>query len=72
MKKHFRILAVVLTLCLTLLSTPLASAGSGADDFCQQKDGRNGLGADPWRQKVSQQIQLQQHERPGKGHIVGS
>ena len=28
MKKHFRILAVVLTLCLTLLSTPLASAGS--------------------------------------------
>ena len=83
MKKHLRVLAAVLVLCFSLLC-PAASAASvqtaackpstaaGSDHFCRQKDGADGLGPNARRQKISQQVYLQQYERPGKGYIIES
>ena len=78
MKKHLRILAAVLVLCFSLLC-PAASAASvqtaacsRSDHFCRQKDGADGLGPNARRQKISQQVYLQQYERPGKGYIIES
>ena len=80
MKKHLRVLAAVLVLCFSLMC-PTASAArvqtaackpSTADHFCRQKDGADGLGPNARRQKISQQVYLQQYERPGKGYIIES
>lgn len=83
MKKHLRVLAAVLVLCFSLLC-PAASAASvqtcglqavhcsRSDHFCRQKDGADGLGPNARRQKISQQVYLQQYERPGKGYIIES
>ena len=79
MKKHLRVLAAVLVLCFSLLC-PAASAASvqtavhcsRSDHFCRQKDGADGLDPNARRQKISQQVYLQQYERPGKGYIVES
>ena len=45
---------------------------SRSDHFCRQKDGADGLGPNARRQKISQQVYLQQYERPGKGYIIDS
>ena len=45
---------------------------SRSDHFCRQKDGADGLGPNARRQKISQQVYLQQYERPGKGYIIES
>ena len=80
MKKHLRVLATILVLCFSLLC-PAASAASvqtaackpsTAAHFCRQKDGADGLGPNARRQKISQQVYLQQYERPGKGYIIES
>ena len=77
MKKHLRILAAVLVLCFSLLC-PAASAASVQTAACKpstaavQKDGADGLGPNARRQKISQQVYLQQYERPGKGYIIES
>lgn len=86
MKKHLRVLAAVLVLCFSLLC-PAASAArvqtaackpstaavqTISAHFCRQKDGADGLGPNARRQKISQQVYLQQYERPGKGYIIES
>ena len=83
MKKHLRVLAAVLVLCFSLLC-PAASAASVQTAackpstaavqtiFCRQKDGADGLDPNARRQKISQQVYLQQYERPGKGYIIES
>ena len=80
MKKHLRILAAVLVLCFSLLCICRQCTDCGlqavhcsrSDHFCRQKDGADGLGPNARRQKISQQVYLQQYERPGKGYIVES
>ena len=82
MKKHLRVLAAVLVLCFSLLCPAASAAGtdcglqavhcSRSDHFCRQKDGADGLGPNARRQKISQQVYLQQYERPGKGYIIES
>lgn len=83
MKKHLRVLAAVLVLCFSLLYTggicrQCTDCGlqavhcSRSDHFCRQKDGADGLGPNARRQKISQQVYLQQYERPGKGYIIES
>ena len=84
MKKHFRILAAALALCLSVLCSPQTVCrqcaehrlqtvcGSGADHLHQQKDGRNGLDSHARRQEIPQKIDLQQYEGPGKGYPVQS
>ena len=68
MKKHLRVLAAVLVQCFSLQAVHC----SRSDHFCRQKDGADGLGPNARRQKISQQVYLQQYERPGKGYIVDS
>lgn len=82
MKKHLRILAAVLVLCFSLLC-PAASAASVQTAACKPSTAAvQTISADKRRSrwsgsqrtaaKISQQVYLQQYERPGKGYIVES
>ena len=77
MKKHLRVLAAILVLCFSLLC-PAASAASVQTAACKpsaatvqtisagKKDGADGLGPNARRQKISQQVYLQQYEKTRK------
>lgn len=83
MKKHLRVLAAVLVLCFSLLC-PAASAASVQTAACKpstaavqtisagKKTEQMVWGPNARRQKISQQVYLQQYERPGKGYIIES
>lgn len=83
MKKHLRVLAAVLVLCFSLLC-PAASAASVQTAACKPSTAAvQTISADKkteqmvWvpthgGKKKSQQVYLQQYERPGKGYIIES
>ena len=83
MKKHLRVLAAVLALCFSLLC-PAASAASVQTAACKpstaavqtisagKKTEQMVWVPNARRQKISQQVYLQQYERPGKGYIIES
>lgn len=83
MKKHLRVLAAVLVLCFSLLC-PAASAASVQTAACKPSTAAvQTISAGkkteqmvwvPQRTaaKISQQVYLQQYERPGKGYIIES
>lgn len=82
MKKHLRVLAAVLVLCFSLLC-PAASAASVQTAACKPstaavqtisagKRRSRWSGSQRTAAKISQQVYLQQYERPGKGYIIES
>ena len=82
MKKHLRVLATVLVLCFSLLC-PAASAASVQTAACKPstaavqtilpaKRRSRWSGSQRTAAKISQQVYLQQYERPGKGYIIES
>lgn len=82
MKKHLRVLAAVLVLCFSLLC-PAASAASVRTAACKPstaavqtisagKRRSRWSGSQRTAAKISQQVYLQQYERPGKGYIIES
>ena len=82
MKKHLRVLAAVLVLCFSLLC-PAASAASVQTAACKPstaavqtisagKKTEQMVWVPTHGGKISQQVYLQQYERPGKGYIIES
>ena len=83
MKKRFRILAAALALCMSVAFTPASAAASARTAAApagqtatvttvstSKKTEEMVWVPTPRRQEVPQQIHLQQHEGPGKGHPV--
>lgn len=83
MKKHLRVLAAILVLCFSLLC-PAASAASVQTAACKpsaatvqtisagKKTEQMVWVPTHGGKKISQQVYLQQYERPGKGYIIES